>query len=70
MPASRLPVGDARVNEEAVVTELTESDDDWRDEWPEAGRLAGTKASALRDEALRVKDAGGREGEIGTLTPS
>lgn len=65
MPASMLPVGEAREKEDAVVTELIESDDDWREEWPEKGRLEGVMPSALREDALRVNEAGGRVGEMG-----
>ena len=48
------------------MVELSESDDDCRDEWADTGRLGDGMVSTLFIEALRVNDAGGRTGDKGT----
>jgi hypothetical protein len=64
--ASMLLMGDKRLEVE-LLTESIESDDDWRDDEFENGRLGSADATELRDELLRVNDAGGRAGEESTL---
>lgn len=61
-----LLMGDERLYEVELLTESIESEDDWRDDGFDKGRLGGADASKPRDELLRVNDAGGRAGEEST----
>lgn len=58
------------MNEEAVVADSIESEEDWRDECLDEGRFSGMRLWVLREEALRVNEAGCRVNGKASVAPA